>query len=36
MLWQRGIGNALRIWDGFAHDWPSWERMLRLYVGGHD
>ena len=36
MLWQKGIGNALRIWDGFAHDWPAWERMLRLYVGGHD
>ena len=35
-LWQKGIGNALRIWDGFAHDWPAWERMLRLYVGGHD
>ena len=36
MLWQKGIGNALRIWDGFAHDWPVWERMIRLYVGGHD
>ena len=36
MLWQKGIGNALRIWDGFAHDWPAWERMIRLYIGGHD
>jgi esterase/lipase superfamily enzyme len=35
-LWQRGIGNALRIWDGWAHDWPWWRQMLRLYVGGHD
>ncbi|MGH7582520.1 MAG: alpha/beta hydrolase-fold protein [Gemmatimonadales bacterium] len=35
-LWQRGIGNALRIWDGWAHDWPYWQRMLRLYVNGHD
>ena len=35
-LWSRGIGNALREWQGFAHDWPWWERMLRLYVGGHD
>ena len=31
-----GIGNALRIWDGWAHDWPYWERMIRLYIGGHD
>jgi len=35
-LWDKGIGNALRIWDGWAHDWPYWERMLRLYIGGHD
>jgi esterase/lipase superfamily enzyme len=36
ILWGRGVGNALREWHGFAHDWPWWERMLRLYVGGHD
>ena len=36
LLWDQGIGNALRIWDGWAHDWPYWERMVRLYVGGHD
>jgi esterase/lipase superfamily enzyme len=35
-LWEKGIGNALRIWDGWAHDWPYWERMIRMYVGGHD
>ncbi|HEY4320436.1 MAG TPA: alpha/beta hydrolase-fold protein [Gemmatimonadales bacterium] len=35
-LWERGIGNALRIWDGWAHDWPFWEAMLRTYVRGHD
>jgi esterase/lipase superfamily enzyme len=35
-LWEKGIGNALRIWDGWAHDWPFWESMLRLYVHGHD
>jgi esterase/lipase superfamily enzyme len=35
-LWAKGIGNALRIWDGFAHDWPVWEKMLPLYIGGHD
>ena len=36
LLWRKGIGNALREWDGFAHDWPFWERMLLRYVGGHD
>jgi esterase/lipase superfamily enzyme len=35
-LWSRGIWHALRIWDGFAHDWPYWARMLHLYLGGHD
>jgi esterase/lipase superfamily enzyme len=35
-LWNKGIGNALREWDGFAHDWPVWYKMLNLYVGGHD
>ncbi len=36
ILWRKGIGNALRIWDGHAHDWPWWERMIVKYVGGHD
>jgi esterase/lipase superfamily enzyme len=36
ILWQKGIGHALRIWDGWAHDWPYWERMVRMYIGGHD
>jgi esterase/lipase superfamily enzyme len=36
LLWQQGIGNALRVWDGWAHDWPYWERMIRMYIGGHD
>ncbi len=35
-LWGKGIGNALREWDGFAHDWPFWEHMIRRYIGGHD
>ena len=35
-LWDRGIGNALRIWDGWAHDWTYWQRMLQLYINGHD
>jgi esterase/lipase superfamily enzyme len=36
ILWGKGIGNALRIWNGWAHDWPYWHDMIRLYIGGHD
>jgi len=36
VLWGRGVGNAFRAWDGWAHDWPYWEKMVRLYLGGHD
>ncbi len=36
VLWDRGIGNALRLWNGGAHDWPWWRDMLRRYVMGHD
>lgn len=35
-LWAKGIGNALREWDGWSHDWPFWEKMLTLYISGHD
>ena len=36
VLWSKSIGNALRIWDGWCHDWPYWQHMLQLYIGGHD
>jgi esterase/lipase superfamily enzyme len=36
VLWNKGIGNALRLWDGWSHDWPYWHQMIRLYIGGHD
>jgi esterase/lipase superfamily enzyme len=36
ILWGKGVWHALRVWDGFAHDWPVWARMLPLYIGGHD
>lgn len=36
VLWSQDIWHALRIWNGFAHDWPVWQDMLRLYIGGHD
>jgi esterase/lipase superfamily enzyme len=35
-LWSKGLWHALRIWDGWAHDWPFWRDMIRVYVGGHD
>ena len=35
-LWSKGIPHALRIWDGWAHDWPYWQRMIRQYIAGHD
>jgi esterase/lipase superfamily enzyme len=36
ILWGKDIWHALRIWEGRAHDWPVWQEMLRLYIGGHD
>ena len=36
LLWEKQVWHALRIWDGFAHDWPVWARMLPSYIGGHD
>lgn len=36
VLWNKGIGNALREWDGWAHDWPYWQQMITAYIGGHD
>jgi esterase/lipase superfamily enzyme len=34
VLWRRGIWHAFHTWDGWAHDWPYWRRMIRMYVGG--
>jgi len=36
ILWEKGVGNALRLWDGWSHDWPYWERMIRTYINGSD
>jgi esterase/lipase superfamily enzyme len=36
VLWNKGIGNAKRIWDGWAHDWPWWRQMIAKYIGGSD
>ena len=36
VLSSKGIWHALRIWDGWAHDWPYWHHMVVKYIGGHD
>jgi esterase/lipase superfamily enzyme len=36
VLWSKGIWHAFRLWDGWAHDWPWWRQMIRLYIGGND
>lgn len=33
-LWNKGIWHALRVWDGWAHDWPYWHKMIQLYIHG--
>ncbi len=33
-LWGKGIGNALREWEGWAHDWPYWAQMVTHYISG--
>jgi len=36
ILWGKNIWHALRIWDGWGHDWPWWQQMIHMYIGGHD
>lgn len=36
VLWSKGVWHALREWDGWSHDWPYWQKMLQLYIGGHN
>lgn len=35
ILWEKDVGNALRIWEGWHHDWPYWYEMINRYIGGH-
>lgn len=35
-LWNRNIWHAFREWDGWSHDWPYWQKMVRHYISGHD
>jgi esterase/lipase superfamily enzyme len=32
ILKSKGIRHRLDIWDGWAHDWPYWQDMARLYL----
>jgi esterase/lipase superfamily enzyme len=34
ILWRKGLWHALRIWDGWCHDWPYWHDMVQHYIGG--
>ncbi len=36
ILWGKNIWHALRIWDDWGHDWPWWQQMIHMYIGGHD
>jgi len=36
VMWEKDIWHALRIWDGWAHDWPWWKQMIDHYIDGHD
>lgn len=33
-LWDKGVWHAMHWWDGWAHDWPYWHKMIQLYIGG--
>ncbi len=36
LLWDKNIWHAFRVWDGWSHDWPYWQKMVLNYIGGHD
>jgi esterase/lipase superfamily enzyme len=36
VLWDKNIWHAKRVWDGWAHDWPWWQRQIHMYLGGPD
>jgi len=33
-LTDKKVPHAFITWDGFAHDWPYWQQMVLLYLGG--
>jgi esterase/lipase superfamily enzyme len=32
ILWSKGIGNHLSVWNGKRHDWPDWKPMINHYL----
>ena len=32
LLSEKGIPNRMRSWDGWSHDWPYWQQMMREYL----
>jgi len=32
VLWERGVPNTLDVWDGWVHDWPYWQQMIRKFL----
>lgn len=36
VLWQKNVWHALRLWDGWSHDWPYWRDMIGIYINGND
>jgi len=32
MLWEKGVWNALHVWDGRAHRASAWRKMAPIYV----
>ncbi|MFP2929858.1 esterase family protein [Pyxidicoccus sp. 3LG] len=32
LLWKKGIGNHLAVWEGGTHDWPVWRQMIQQYL----
>lgn len=36
ILWGKNVWHALRVWNGWTHDWPYWRRQIEMYIGGPD
>lgn len=32
LLWMKGIGNSLEIWNDCIHDWPCWREQIRQHI----
>lgn len=32
VLWDKGVPHTLDVWDGWVHDWPYWQQMIRKFL----